>query len=138
MKGVITALVIFGATLALANDGVFDIRALPRGKSVTLPHTVSTHVPVAAKVRLGSTNVPQTLKITATHANGAVGKPFEVAIYDSHSEHVQLIKVSSKTPTLYIFKSLKPIQLVPKPAKGQLANGTMLKLESNHPLSISH
>lgn len=119
------------ASTAVAD--AFDLRELPRGRSVTLPHPAVTHVPLTQEVRLTSTDAPQTLKLSAI---GPSTPRLNVAIFDSHSERVKYVTVT-QSPMLYVFKSLKSIQVVPKLHGRQSAQNVMLRIESNKPLGIS-
>lgn len=117
--------------LALAD--AFDLRELPRGRSVTLPHPAVTHVPPTQEVRLTSTDAPQTLKFSAVGPHPA---RLDVAIYDPHGERVKYVTVT-QSPVLYVVKSLKSIQVVPKLHGRQKKADVVLRIESNKPLGIS-
>jgi hypothetical protein len=114
------------------NDA-FNIQTLPRGKEVTLPRPALTIVPVSEKIRLSSTDMPQSLKISS---NGAQSS-FKVAIYDTNSERVKYIELKPGVPYLYNFKDLSTISLVPQTHTITTPAASSLRIESNKPLSIS-
>jgi len=121
---------------ARSND--FDINSLPKGKSVTLPHTTVTYVPVTDSVKLASTDMPQMVKISAVGRKRGSKQDIKVAIFDSHSDKVKYISLKPGASYLYNFKDLGSISVVPK-LSSTLSKSAhyKLKVESNKPLEVS-
>lgn len=136
MKHFWLLLLAWQASTAFAVNGTFDIRMLPPGKAVTLPHPATTQVPVQSKVNLTSTDLPQTLKVMASSPHGKPMQPLVLHIVDTHTQAVQYVKVDPRNPVLYSFKALKPVVLIPKPLAAHVRDGVVLTIESNRPLGV--
>ena len=112
----------------------FDLRELPFGKSVTLPHPALTVIPLETRVRFTATDRQQTLKLTSQ--GRGTWYTFRVAIYDQNSEKVRYIKLAPGASVVYNFKDLRPIQVIPLRQKHDRSNEVWLSVESNRPLTI--
>lgn len=132
LKG-ICGLLMLCSLEANAIGKAFKLNDLPVGKSVTLPHPALTLVPADQSVTLTSTDMPQTIKMTIDKANRKAS--VKVAIYDSHGDVVRYLNVATGVSTLYSFKALSSIRLVPQ-EKGH-KKGVHLLIESNKPLGIT-
>lgn len=113
--------------------GIFQLADLPKGKSVTLPRPALTQLSVRSEVQLTSTDSRQTVKFTSRGA----ANPLTLAIYDSQMEQVQTLSVTPQSQSLYIFKSLQTIRIVPKPDAAHLRHPTVLQIESDRPLELT-
>ncbi len=136
MKHFWLLLLAWQAMTASAMDGTFDLRVLPPGKAVTLPHPATTQFPVQSKVNLTSTDLPQTVKVMALPSPGKAMQPLVLHIVDTHTQAVQYVKVDPRNPVLFHFKALKPIMLIPQPLASHVRDGVMLRIESNRPLGV--
>ncbi|MGE0173433.1 MAG: hypothetical protein AB7T49_11620 [Oligoflexales bacterium] len=125
-------------TTLFAEEAMFLITDLPKGKSVTLPRPATTYVPLTHRVELKSTDLPQTIKFSAVSLNGGKVDPFELAIYDEETNKIQHVKIDSTNTALYTFKSLSAIRVTPVLRGIKSAANTNLKLESTKPLYLSH
>ena len=110
---------------------------LPAGKNVTMPRPATTFVPLAARVVLTGTDLPQTLSFRPINLSNGSLRPIRLAIFDQNSERDQYVHVSPNTPFLYPVKDLAPITVIPE-ASGDSAVGLHLQIESDKPLDIAH
>jgi hypothetical protein len=146
MKIVASALLVFSlagaATLSAKTDGGFYATSLPKGKDVTLPPPAITFVPLSDRVTISSTDMPQTLKLSAVNLTKGKPQTFRVAIYDSLSPRVKYITLKPGLSYMYTFKDLNSIAVVPEisqqPRQTTVACADcQLRLESNKALGIS-
>lgn len=115
----------------------FDIKDLPHGKSVTLPHPATTLVPLNGQVILTATDNQQTVKISSVRSRGGRGVQVRIAIYDSLSEKVRYLDLKPGGSIVYAFKGLNQIRIAPIAPKRFPADAR-LKIQSNKPLGIGH
>lgn len=129
--------VVFIDSMIFASDG-FKLSQLPKGKSVTLPTLTSTLVSKIKTVRITSTDLSQVLKITISRKNPK--NRIKIAIYDNHLDRVKYVNIYKNKPVLYSFKDISSIQIISDLTnnKRKLAKNSVLILESNRPVSISH
>jgi hypothetical protein len=85
---------------------------------------------------LSSTDLPQTVKMSAVHKKGASVRPFQVAIYEDGEKEVRFVKIDGQNPMLYTFKGLTSIKLTAV-NPGTVDKDTTLIIESTKPLSLS-
>ncbi len=121
---------------AVESSELLTLEQLPVGKSVTLPKPATTSMSGTHSVKLTSTDLPQTVKLTAYSTHNAPVPPFKVAIYDPFQDRVQYVEINGKTPVLYTFHALGTINVVPKLGKA-FANAVRLRVESDKPLEIT-
>lgn len=128
--------------LVTAKPKGFYIERLPKGKDVTIPMPATTYVPLAERVMLSSTDMPQMVSFKSVNVGGGKASSIRVAIYDSNASKVHYADVKPGTPYLYNFRGVSSITVIPGLANGskQLAAYKNLKLqiESNKPLEIAH
>jgi len=134
---VLFCLTLIPQVLAEERDEIFDLRELPKGATVTLPHPAATYISLRGEVKLTSTDLPQMIKISTHSPNGQRVPPVTIAIYDPWRDGVQHLKVQPDGVAVYSFKSLDSIRIVPKSSSKHVATA-QLKIESNKPLGISH
>jgi len=140
LKPVFIISMLLVASIAQARSNEFDIKRLPKGKSVTLPHTAVTFVPVTDKVKLASTDMPQMVKLSAISKRKGKTQDIRVAIFDSQSDRVKYVLLKPGASYLYNFKDLGSISVVPEIAKLSVNDASahyQLKVESNKPLEVS-
>ena len=119
------------------NDGIFRIGTLPKGKNVTIPRPATTQIPVASRVVLTPTDMPQSISMKPVNVtNGPTGM-LRVAIYDQNSDRVKYIELSPSTPFVYQVKNLQPITVIPE-ERGGATSSLVLQVQSDKPLQIAH
>ena len=119
------------------SDGIFRISALPKGKNVTIPRPATTQIPVASRVVLTPTDMPQSISMKPVNvSNGPTGM-LRVAIYDQNSDRVKYVDLSPSTPFVYQVKNLQPITVIPEERGGATAS-LVLQVQSDKPLQIAH
>lgn len=130
-----------GAAVMAKPDGGFYATSLPKGKDVTLPPPAITYVPISDRVTISSTDMPQTLKLSAVSLTQGKAQTFRVAIFDSLSPRVKYITLKPGLSYMYTFKDLNSIAVVPEisktPRQTTVACDCQLRLESNKALGIS-
>ena len=115
----------------------FDLNRLPRGKDITMPQPATTFVPIAGRVVLTATDMPQTLSFVPVNLAHGPAKRLKLAIFDANSERVQYVEVSPGTPFLYPLKDLASVTVIPS-TPGQPDAGLVLRVESDKPLQVAH
>lgn len=134
---VMFALMLPSTVCARGSDGIFHLSALPKGKDVTIPRPATTHIPVASRVVITPTDLPQSISMKpVSNGRGPVGM-IRVAIYDRNSDRVQYVDLSPSTPFVYQVKNLFPITLIPE-GRGHATVNLALQVESDKPLQIAH
>ncbi|MCX6119091.1 MAG: hypothetical protein NT027_16260 [Proteobacteria bacterium] len=121
----------------------FNVDQMPAGAEVTVPGAAKTIVSLSSPVKVGSTDLPQTISIVPVGAdNGPSGSPVSLSIFDSRYGKTQRVQVSPGSPFLYSFKGLSTITVQSAPnrntkTKGALKNLVRLKIESDKPLTLA-
>lgn len=139
MNKLLLCSIMFGLSIsarAVESSELFTLEQLPVGKSVTLPKPATTSMAGTNSVKLTSTDLPQTVKLTAYSTHNAPVPPFKVAIYDPFQDRVQYVEINGKTPVLYNFHALGTINIVPKLGKA-FSSAVRLRVESDKPMEIS-
>ena len=134
----------FGKSVRRSDAGVtapalsgFSLERLPKGKNVTMPRPATTYVPLANRVTLTGTDMPQTLRFMPINLLHGAVRSLRLAIFDKNSERVQYVRVSPDTPFLYPIKDLSPITIIAEAIMGD-ADGLQLQVESDKPLDVAH
>ena len=117
--------------------GIFQLEQLPLGADVTLPGPATTHVAMASRVTLTSTDAPQTVSFTTVASANGVAAPIRLAIFDKNSDRVRYVELKPGKPFLYSFKNLATIAVVPQAAGASGKNTAKLQLESDKALMIA-
>lgn len=117
----------------LAASEAFSLNQVPRGMTVTLPTMTRTVLASMRRIRVTSTDYPQTLKISHRQMKGSKA-PMAIAIYDRYQQRVRYATVHPRRPILYTFKDLGSIDIVAM----NVRRGVDLALESNSPIGLSH
>lgn len=128
-KGAVAAVLLLSAQLAMAE--AFSFNQVPRGKSVTLPTMTRTVVAAIKRIRVTSTDYPQTLKISHRSKSN---QPMAIAIYDRFQNRVRYATIHPRRPVLYTFRDLGAIDIVAM----NIRRGVDLAFESNGPTGFSH
>lgn len=111
----------------------FSLNQVPPGKTVTLPTMTRTVLASMRRIRVTSTDYPQTLKISHRQYKGS-NQPMAIAIYDRYQQRVRYATIHPRKPILYTFKDLGSIDIVAM----NIRRGVNLALESNSPIGLSH
>lgn len=117
----------------IAASKPFSLNQVPPGKKVTLPTMTRTVLASMKRIRVTSTDYPQTLKISHRRYKGSLA-PMAIAIYDRYQQRVRYAIVHPRQPVLYTFKDLGAIDIVAM----NIRKGVDLALESNQPIGLSH
>ncbi|MCX6125948.1 MAG: hypothetical protein NTV34_14545 [Proteobacteria bacterium] len=122
----------------------FNVDEMPEGAEVTLPGAATTMVPVATKIKLESTDAPQTVSIVPVATGGRQAVPVQLSIYDTKLDRVRYVQISPGAPFLYSFRGLSAITLQTDVSGGAKSGravssreGIKLKIESDKPLTVS-
>ncbi len=116
----------------------FAIDQMPVGAEVTVPPTAKTVVPLGTRIKLTSTDNPQTIRIVPIGNGSTFASPIKLAIFDSHQERVKYVQVTPNAPFLYSFKGLSSISIQPSsPTHGNLAQGVRMQVESDKAVTIA-
>ena len=131
------------ALACLASEGAladhFNVADLPVGADVTLPGAAYALVPMSARVKVSSTDHPQTIRIAPVSVVGMAPTPVQVSIFDAHQDRVRYVKVAPGAPFLYSFRGLSTITVHGDLVQGSEAQrqSIMLKIESDKPLTVA-
>lgn len=135
---VIVLNILFLIVTGRAICGGLDITQIPVGKSVTIPHTTAAIIPLGQRVRLSSTNIPQTIKFSVDYKRSPQVPDVSIAIYDSKASRVKYIDLKPNDSVIYAFESLGSIQVIPR-TENRRNYRKMVKIiaVSDRPLGIS-
>lgn len=125
------------SSLAMAVQ--FPVEQMPIGSEVTIPPTARTTAPLGTRIKISSTDSPQTIRITPIGNGSTFAAPIKLAIFDKNQERVKYVTVNPKEPFLYSFKGLSTISIQPSLAKGQasLAGGIRMQIESDKAVTLA-
>ena len=117
----------------------FPVEQMPIGSEVTIPPTARTTAPLGARIKVSSTDSPQTIRITPVGNGSTFAAPIKLAIFDKNQERVKYVTVNPNEPFLYSFKGLSTIAIQPSLAKGQanLAGGIRMQIESDKAVTLA-
>lgn len=117
----------------------FPVEQMPVGSEVTIPPTARTTAPLGARIKVSSTDSPQTIRITPIGNGSTFAAPIKLAIFDKNQERVKYVTVNPNEPFLYSFKGLSTIAIQPSLAKGQanLAPGIRMQIESDKAVTLA-
>lgn len=123
--------------MALANN--FSIEQMPIGAEVTVPPTARTVVPMGARVKLTSTDNPQTIRIVPVGNGSVFPAPIKLAIFDTHQDRVKYVEVTPNAPFLYSFKGLSTIAIQSTLVKGgaDTEKGVRMEIESDKAVTVA-
>lgn len=114
----------------------FSVQNLPLGSDVTLPGPAVTLVPLTERIKLSSTDRPQTIKLSSVNTKGGRGVPFKITIFDS--KKVKFITLEPGNSYLYSFSKVGSISVVSeKPRIEGDVSHYQLQIESDKPLNIA-
>ena len=137
MRLFLSALMIsaFAGQVAMADQ--FSVEEMPVGAEVTIPPTAKTTIPLGSRIKLTSTDNPQTIRLTPIGNGSTFASPIRVAIYDKHQDRVQYVNLAPNAPFLYSFKGLTSISIQPSQISGKTAKGVRMQIESDRALSVA-
>ena len=116
----------------------FAIDQMPVGAEVTVPPTAITVIPLGSRVKLTSTDNPQTIRIVPIGNGSTFASPIQVAIFDTHQDRVKYVRVTPNTPFLYTFKGLSTISLQSTAyGTAQLSSGVRMQVESDKAVTVA-
>jgi hypothetical protein len=117
----------------------FSIEQMPIGAEVTVPPTAKTVVPMGSRVKLTSTDNPQTIRIVPVGNGSVFPAPIKLAIFDSHQDRVKYVEVAPNAPFLYSFKGLSTISIQPSLVKGgsDALKSIRMEIESDKAVTVA-
>lgn len=132
----ILGLLIFSATAWASN---FSIEQMPIGAEVTVPPTAKTVVPMGSRIKLTSTDNPQTIRVVPVGNGSVFPAPIKLAIFDANQDRVKYVEVAPNAPFLYSFKGLSTISIQPSLVKGgtEAAKGIRMEIESDKAVTVA-
>ena len=126
-----------GASSAVAAQ--FAVDQMPMGAEITVPPTAKTTVPLGSRVKVTSTDSPQTIRIIPVGNGSTFAAPINLAIFDNHQERVKYVTVRPNEPFLYSFKGLSTISIQPSLTKGLIngSDGIRMQIESDKAVTVA-
>jgi hypothetical protein len=116
----------------------FSLDQLPAGADITVPPSATTTVAMGTRVKISSTDTPQTIQIIPIGDGSTFATGIQLALFDSKLDRVKYIKVSPNTPFLYSFQGLASISILPSlPGAGAAAKSVRIKIESDKAVTFS-
>ncbi len=122
-----------------SNPGFF-VESLPKGARITIPQPATTIVPVGMQVFVGATDRGQAIKLTPMYKTKNK-QLIKIDLKQSISGTKQLSYDLRRTrPLVYSFDGLETVRVASEytGAGDHLDGKTLLKIESNRPIQISH
>jgi len=122
----------------LSLAGTFAIEQMPLGAEITVPPTAKTTAPLGSRVKVTSTDSPQTLRIVPIGNGSTFPASIDLAIFDKNQERVKYVTVKPNEPFLYSFKGLSTIAIQPSLAKKYLkkTSGIRMQIESDKAVTV--
>ena len=120
-----------------AKDGIFRLRELPSGASVTLPRPATTYLAPGDEARLTATDAPQSVKLSSIHQRGRKAATLNLEIIDLGANKTKQVVIRPKQPFIYNFPALQSIKVKAAPLSGANNKFQMVLIESDKPLEIS-
>ena len=131
-----TAWVLHTSTPVLAES--FSVDQMPVGAEVTVPPSAKTTVSMGTRIKISSTDTPQTIHIVPIGDGSTFATGIQLAIFDSKLDRVKYIKVSPNAPVLYSFQGLASISIVPTlPGGGSAAKSVRIQIESDKAVTFA-
>lgn len=117
----------------------FSVEEMPVGSEITVPPTAKTVVPMGARVKLSSTDNPQTIRIVPVGNGSVFAAPIKLAIFDQHQDRVKYVNVTPNEPFLYSFKGLSTISIQPSLAKGgsMMSKAIRMQIQSDKAVTVA-
>ena len=118
----------------------FAVDQMPVGAEVTVPPAAKTMGPMGARIKLSSTDSPQTLRIVPVGDGSTFASPIKLAIFDSHQDRVKYVNVTPGAPFLYSFKGLSTITIQPTLQKASVNGagaGLKMQIESDKAVTLA-
>ena len=117
----------------------FAVDQMPVGAEVTVPPAAKTIVPMGARIKLSSTDNPQTLRIVPIGNGQTFASPIKLAIFDTHQDRVKYVRITPGAPFLYSFKGLSTITIQPSLQRtaGDSEGAVRLQIESDKAVTVA-
>lgn len=116
----------------------FAVEQMPVGSEVTVPPTAKTTAPLGARIKVSSTDSPQTLRIIPIGNGSTFPATINLAIFDKNQDRVKYVTVKPNEPFLYSFKGLSTISIQPTLTRtAQHASaGVRMQIESDKAVTV--
>ena len=116
----------------------FAVEQMPVGAEVTVPPTAKTTAPLGARIKVSSTDSPQTLRIIPVGNGSTFPSSINLAIFDKNQDRVKYVTVRPNEPFLYSFKGLSTISIQPSLTRAAFsaASGVRMQIESDKAVTV--
>ena len=124
------------ASPALA--ALFAVEQMPVGSEITVPPTAKTTAPLGSRIKVTSTDSPQTLRIVPIGDGATFPASINLAIFDKNQDRVKYVTVKPNEPFLYSFKGLSTIAIQPSLTKTHASAGlgVRMQIESDKAVTV--
>jgi hypothetical protein len=122
----------------LALAALFPVEQMPVGSEVTVPPTAKTTAPLGSRIKITSTDSPQTIRIVPIGDGSTFPASISLAIFDKNQDRVKYVTVKPNEPFLYSFRGLSTIAIQPSLAKthASAGAGVRMQLESDKAVTV--
>ena len=121
----------------MAKGALFPVEQMPVGSEVTVPPTAKTTAPLGSRIKVTSTDSPQTIRIVPIGDGATFPSSINLAIFDKNQERVKYVTVKPNEPFLYSFKGLSTIGIQPSLTKSHAtATGVRMQIESDKAVTV--
>lgn len=117
---------------------LFPVEQMPIGSEVTVPPTAKTTAPLGSRIKVTSTDSPQTLRIMPIGDGSTFAASINLAIFDKNQDRVKYVTVKPNEPFLYSFKGLSTIAIQPSLSRSQTTavSGIRMQIESDKAVTV--
>ena len=133
MKIMILAVISLFSLTSMGKE--FNVDKLPHGKGVTLPASAAISVKAFGRVMFGSTDLPQSLKLTSFNKHRGKVPSVQLIIKSRDKANSRSITIRPGSPVIYNFDSLGLITMT-FANSGASLSGVRLRVDSDKPLEI--
>ena len=122
----------------LAFGALFPVEQMPVGSEVTVPPTAKTTAPLGSRIKITSTDSPQTIRIVPVGDGSTFPASINLEIFDKNHDRVKYVTVKPNEPFLYSFRGLSTIAIQPSLAKTHASAGigVRMQLESDKAVTV--
>lgn len=117
---------------------LFAVEQMPVGSEITVPPTAKTTAPLGSRIKVTSTDSPQTLRILPVGDGMTFPASINLAIFDKNQERVKYVTIKPNEPFLYSFKGLSTIAIQPSLTKAHASAGlgVRMQIESDKAVTV--
>lgn len=117
---------------------LFAVEQMPVGSEITVPPTAKTTAPLGSRIKVTSTDSPQTLRIVPIGDGTTFPASINLAIFDKNQDRVKYVTIKPNEPFLYSFKGLSTIAIQPSLTKAHVSAGigVRMQIESDKAVTV--